>query len=88
VAPDHFRTAPWAAAGPLRFVHYTCIACGHRSPDYGAFRAHRPTCEGHFRTQSLPEWARSPADELSDDDRQVLGALLDDLTPEAAEVGS
>lgn len=44
VSAGYFREGVWASSGPLRLVRLTCVVCGHRSPSWEAFRAHRVTC--------------------------------------------
>lgn len=77
IAPDHFTTGHWAPSGPLRFRTYTCLACGHRSPSWPAFKAHRRTCQGHMTGWLVP--APPP---LTGDDLDRLAALYDQLREE------
>ena len=42
---DHFSTGVWARDGPLRFRHYTCVLCGHRSVTWATFKRHRADCQ-------------------------------------------
>jgi hypothetical protein len=48
-------------AGTLRLRTYTCLACGHRSASWAAFRAHRRHCKG------APSREGSPAEGTADE---------------------
>lgn len=56
----------------------TCLGCGHRSPTWEAFKAHRRTCAGHlWQGPQTP-----PAPVLTDDDLDRLAALYEQLAAE------
>jgi len=44
VAGDYFARGPFRKEGPLAFRTYTCLGCGHRSPEWPLFRRHRQAC--------------------------------------------
>jgi len=46
VGERYFSEGAWRATGPLALAPLTCLACGHRAPDWAAFRAHRAGCPG------------------------------------------
>jgi hypothetical protein len=48
VSEHYFSEGAWASCGPLRLRSLTCLECGHRSPTWLHFLAHRREC----RTQS------------------------------------
>jgi hypothetical protein len=48
--PDYFATGVFAGATPGElFRRLTCVPCGHRSPTWARFRAHRERCERMYR---------------------------------------
>lgn len=84
VADDHFSTGVWAAAGALRFRHYTCTRCGTRLKTWVGFQAHRPVCSGEMHSRGGRTPGASGADLLELQDLLELVRAEEAAAPDAA----
>jgi hypothetical protein len=81
----YFSSGVWAATGPLRLRHHTCVGCGHRATAWVAFQAHRRVCAGALEAPLRPpeSWRSGGPDSLA----ELLAAAREEEAAEVAEAG-